>query len=137
MQLISNKNLILLFLFLGFNFSVAQKLNYCKNYYKNGKIQSEGWLNNGKKEKYWFFYYENGNKKEEGHFQNNLKTNWWIFYTENNKIKQKSEFKNNALNGLTLVFDNGKIAYAEKYENNKITNKYTSISQYKNDPKNN
>ena len=75
----------------------------------------EGWIIDGKKNNYWFYYFETGLKKEEGHYCNNQKTNWWIYFDKKQRIIKKCEYKKNVLNGLTIIYINGKIVSAEKY----------------------
>ena len=108
---------------------------YVKKYYSNGKIMAEGWLVNDKKSDYWFYYFETGNKKEEGHYYNNQKTNWWIYYDNKQRVVKKSEYKSNVLNGLTIVYKNGEIAFAEKYTMGKKVKTWNNLSEFKNDNK--
>jgi antitoxin component YwqK of YwqJK toxin-antitoxin module len=98
---------IILFTLLFLSTSFTEK-EYLKNHYPNGKIREEGWIVDGKKNEYWFYYYENGVKKEEGH-------------------------KNNVLNGLTLIYKNGEIAFAEKYRRGEKIKSWNTLSEFKKD----
>ncbi|MFV9550011.1 hypothetical protein [Algibacter sp. PT7-4] len=53
-------NIIIIFLTIN---AFAEK-KYTRNYYENGIIQSEGWIENNKKIKFWKFYYKNGKLKK-------------------------------------------------------------------------
>ena len=67
-----NKLVLFFFFFLTVSFAFGQK-KYVKNYYDNGVLKEEGWMENNKKVAYWFFYNTNGTKKEEGHFDDDEK----------------------------------------------------------------
>jgi len=75
------------------SFAVAQK-HYQKNYFENGNLKSAGWIENGKKVKYWRTYYKNGTLKTEGHFKNNLPTKYWKHYSSDGTIESEGHFKN-------------------------------------------
>ncbi len=112
---------------------VSGQKSYFKDYFENGKIKSEGWLNQNQKEEYWFFYNENGTKKEEGHFVNNKKCKWWIFYNSKEKVSMKCEFENDKMNGLCIIYKNGGISRAEKYLNGKKIKEWNSVTEFKKD----
>ena len=56
---------------------------YNKFYYDNGKISSEGKMNNGKPDGYWKTYLPNGKMKSEGNRKNFLLDSAWKFYDDN------------------------------------------------------
>ena len=126
------KQLLVFLFFLSMSFVFSQK-SYVKNYYDNGLLKEEGWLEGNLKVDYWFFYNANGTKKEEGHYLNNQRVKWWIFYDGKGKILKKSEFENNKLNGFTIVYDKNKIIRAEEYTMNKKTNQWESVEAFKKD----
>jgi antitoxin component YwqK of YwqJK toxin-antitoxin module len=121
------------FIFILLLFSSFTRKEYVKLYFENGNLKEEGWVFNGNKVDYWFYYYENGNKKEEGHYIENQKAKWWIYYDENESILKKCEHKNNDLNGLTIIYNNGKISKAEKYVNGKKIKSWTDLNEFKKD----
>lgn len=127
------KIIYILFLFVFIQVS-AQKV-YHKTYFKNGRMQSEGWLNENQKVDYWFYYFENGNKKEEGHYEANKKYKWWIFYRTNKEIDKKSEYENDLLNGFSLIYKKNSINRAEKYASGKKLKEWNSLSEFKKDNK--
>ena len=126
------KQLLFFIFFLSMSFVFGQK-SYVKNYYENGHLKEEGWVEGNQKVDYWFFYNANGTKKEEGHYLNNQRVKWWIFYDGKGKILKKSEFENNKLNGFTIVYDKNKIIRAEEYTMNKKTNQWESVEAFKKD----
>lgn len=111
-------------------FEISEQRNYSKIHYPNGKLKSEGWIENNQKTAYWFYYFENGNKKEEGHYETNKKTKWWIFYNSKGKITQKSEFKNDKLDGLSITYIEGKISKAEKYKLGNKEKEWNNLDDY-------
>jgi antitoxin component YwqK of YwqJK toxin-antitoxin module len=114
-------------------FNTFSKKEYFKSYYPDGKLKEEGWILNGNKINYWFYYYENGNKKEEGHYENNQKVNWWVYYDIKQKVIRKSEFEADRLNGLTLIYSDGKLTKAEKYNYDIKVKTWTSYHEFKKD----
>jgi antitoxin component YwqK of YwqJK toxin-antitoxin module len=118
---------------MGFSNSFCQSKIYVKNYFENGKIESEGWIKDNQKIDYWFYYYENGNKKEEGHYVNNKKSKWWLMYDDNEIIQKKCQFYNNKLDGLAIVYKNGTIIRAEKYKMNIKIKQWESLSAFRKD----
>ena len=128
------KSVIYLLIIFTF-FQVSAQRNYQKSYFKNGQLQSEGWLNQNQKVDYWFYYFENGNKKEEGHYTDNKKCKWWIFYKSNEAINKKSEFENDQLNGYSLFYKKNKLVKAEKYSMGNKIKEWNSISEFKKDNK--
>ncbi|WP_418262406.1 toxin-antitoxin system YwqK family antitoxin [Flavobacterium faecale] len=127
-------NAIIPILFLCF-FGISEQKQYSKDYYSNGKLKSQGWLNQNEKVDYWFYYYENGLKKEEGHYLGNKKTKWWIFYNSNEEIIRKSEYKDNKQNGLSILYKSGKICKAEKYKMGIKIKEWHNLMDYQKDNK--
>jgi antitoxin component YwqK of YwqJK toxin-antitoxin module len=112
---------------------VSAQRSYHKTYFKNGQLQSEGWLNQNQKVDYWYYYFENGNKKEEGHYAANKKCKWWIFYKSNKEMAKKCEFDNDQLNGFSIFYKKNKIIRAEKYDMGTKIKEWNSISEFKKD----
>ncbi|EIA08559.1 toxin-antitoxin system YwqK family antitoxin [Flavobacterium frigoris] len=123
--------ILLLFTF----FQVSGQKTYLKEHYDNGKLKSEGWLNQTQKVDYWLYYFENGNKKEEGHFINNKKCKWWIFYNSKEAISKKCEFENDQLNGFSVFYKNNQIIRVEKYFMGTKSNEWNSLKEFKKDNK--
>ena len=123
---------LILFLLLVLKLPHTER-EYLKNYYPNGKIMEEGWLENGKKNRYWLFYFDSGLKREEGHYQDDKKTKWWIYYDNNQNILKKCEYKNNVLNGLTIIYHKGRIVAAEKYSMGGKIKTWNTLTEFKKD----
>ncbi|WP_366184361.1 hypothetical protein [Flavobacterium ovatum] len=124
----------LFFLVLITVFGTSEQKKYSKNYFPNGNIQSEGWLNQNDKVDYWFYYYENGSKKEEGHYLKNHKEKWWIYYNVEKEIIRKTEYKNDKPDGLSIVYKSGNIIKAEKYKMGIKINEWNTLLDYQKDP---
>ncbi len=140
------------------NFSFSQK-HYQKNYFDNGNLESAGWIENGKKTKYWLTYYTNGKLKSEGHYKNGLRTKfwklytktgtkeseghfekdkkikWWIYYDKNGKVVHKCQLKNNQKNGYCLMYTNEKLTSAVKYALGKRIKEWTDFKSFKKENK--
>jgi antitoxin component YwqK of YwqJK toxin-antitoxin module len=114
-------------------FSISEEKRYSKNYFPNGNLKSEGWIKENHKVNYWFYYFENGNKKEEGHYGEDKKNKWWIFYNPNGEILKKTEFKNDQMDGLCIIYKQGKIIKAEKYKLGKKVHEWNTLSAYQKD----
>ncbi len=114
-------------------FGSAEEKRYVKNYFPNGNMKSEGWMQSEKKVDYWFYYYENGSKKEEGHYVDDEKQKWWLYYNLNGQLIKKVEYKNNKLHGFAILYKNETIYKAEKYNMGIKTNEWTSLADYQKD----
>lgn len=128
--------------------SLNSELVYNKFTYANGKIASEGFLQNNKPTGYWKSYYQTGILKSEGKWNNNSLDSIWIFYDQlgdsiekinyfmgkkngyhyiyfkngkfKNKIYSKELYVNGERNGKSyFYFGNGKIKNVVPYVNNK------------------
>ena len=113
--------------------SVTTDKNYCKVFYQNGQLKSEGWVRNNQKTGYWFYYNADGVKLEEGHYKNDKKIKWWILYNDNAEIIKKSEFKNNVQNGYSIVYKKGNPIRGEMFVNGVKTKEWHSLSEFKAD----
>ena len=129
---------------------------YTKEYFSNGQIKQEGWLNDNAKTDYWFFYYENGKTKEEGfynvnkrnkywkfykvdgtkqmegRFKSDLAYGWWVFYI-NDRVEKKVEYDEGKKNGYALYYTNGDILKVEKYKDDIKTGEWTDYATFKRD----
>lgn len=90
-------------------------------YNDSGIKISEGIINlNGSKEGSWINYYRNGKIKSEGKYFNNKENGNWKYYFENEKIEQTGDYKNGFLTGVwRWYFEDGKIRKEESYLNGK------------------
>lgn len=154
----SKLSLIVYMLFLMGTISNPGKM-YHKEYHKNGKIKSEGWLagnhkvdywkfyhmngkrfqqghfKNGQRVGYWHFFHENGKLEMEGHYKNGKKASWWLFYDQNGKIIHKCQLNDGIKNGYCLKYKNEKLTSAEKYENGQKIKEWFSFRSFKKENK--
>ncbi len=127
------KFILVFLLTMSFLNTFSQSKVYIKNYFENGQIESEGWIQENQKVAYWFYYYENGNKKEEGHYVNNKKTKWWSSYNEKEIIQKKCQFFNDKLEGFAIIYKNGNIIRAEKFKMNIKIKQWETLSAFRKD----
>lgn len=73
-------------------------------YYASGKKQSEGFLENGKPNKYWKNYYENGLLKSEGNRKNFELDSVWKFYSDSGKIILEINYLAGKKNGIRKTY---------------------------------
>jgi antitoxin component YwqK of YwqJK toxin-antitoxin module len=77
-----------------------QKDGYCKFYYANGKISSEGLLKNAKPDGFWKSYYETGTIKSEGNRLNFELDSLWKFYNAEGKLLVEISYKGGKKDGI-------------------------------------
>lgn len=147
---------IVFFLFSQLVFSQKQ---YQKTYYDNGRLESAGWIEDGKKIKYWYYYHNNGNLKAKGHYNDNQKTKfwafynangiieseghfkhnkrvlWWIYYDAYGKVIHKCQLKDNQKNGYCLMYTNEKLTSAIRYSLGKKIKEWTDFKSFKRENK--
>jgi len=115
-QLLSVTYLLLLFS----NFLLAQKDKTItdgevKFYYENGKVSSEGYMKNGKPDRYWKSYYPDGTLKSEGNRKFFMLDSTWVFYNEKGDTSKIINYKNDKKHGYLITYEwkydtiNGKI----------------------------
>ena len=105
-------SLTFLFLFSG---SVYGQEEVKKEYWGNGKLQSETHYKNGKKEGLMTTWYETGEKKYETHYKNRKReglATWW--YRNGNKETER-HFKNGIENGVRKEWDEDGTLTGEGY----------------------
>ncbi|WP_028857158.1 L,D-transpeptidase family protein [Psychrilyobacter atlanticus] len=90
------------------------KKNYVGRYvvnYDNGKVKSNAYYLEGKKEGKEEEFYENGKMKSERDFINGEKEGEEITYFLNGDIKSKTNYTANNKNGKEIIFSKGKESY--------------------------
>lgn len=88
-------------------------------FYPNGKVSSEGLLENGKPNGYWKTYYEDGGLKSEGNRIEFELDSCWKFYRSDSTLERIITYKNGLKNGPEQVFDElGHIREEIQMENN-------------------
>jgi antitoxin component YwqK of YwqJK toxin-antitoxin module len=139
-----------------FLMAIPSAKTYTKEYFSNGKVKQEGWVNGNAKADYWFFYYENGKTKEEGfydinqrnkywkfyrvdgskqmegRFKKDLACGWWVFYT-NDRVEKKVQYDGGKKNGYILYYVKGEILKVEKYKDDIKAGEWTDYATFKKD----
>ena len=116
------KKIIYLFFCVSFSLlSYAQETNpngYNFFFFPNGKLSSEGTLQDGKPDKYWKNYHKNGKLKSEGNRLNFLLDSVWKFYDENGALINTYTYKEGKKNGTKNNYnvESGKLESTENYE---------------------
>lgn len=72
--------------------------------YENGKVSSEGTVENGKPNGYWKTYYESGVLKSEGNRKNFIIDSLWKFYNEEGKIILEINYADGIKNGIKTTY---------------------------------
>ncbi len=97
---------IIVLLFVTIHCSFSQLENgFTKFYYPNGKVSSEGTMQNGKPEGYWKTYYVTGVLKSEGNRKNFKLDSLWIFYTEIGDTLEKINYLMGKKNGYFYRYE--------------------------------
>lgn len=78
-------------------------------YYPNGKMASEGLMNNGKPDGYWKTYYESGILKSEGNRKNFQLDSLWRFYSDSGKVTLEINYAEGRKNGIRRTFQKQQI----------------------------
>lgn len=85
-------------------------------YYADGKLQSEGSFQNGKRNGLWRVWYQNGNLWSEGEFLEGKAEGFRKVYYENGRMRYSGQYKNDVKTGEWTFYDeNGKKTNVEKY----------------------
>jgi hypothetical protein len=113
------KILSIVFLFTSCQVSVNKEVKVEK-YYPDGKLESTGFMKNGKKTGIASLYYPNGKLKQQGQWANDQQEGVWSFYYEDGTILGKINFVNNFQNGLSVFyFPNGSIEQETQFKDGK------------------
>ncbi len=123
-------------------------------YHKNGRVMSEGFYKNQKKDSVWHFYdvygqkltnetysggilegkfvtfYQSGDTTEILFYNNGLKEGSWKQYYKNGVLKTNGFFVNDTLNDtITYHFKNGAVQSAGKYFKGLMDGKWTHFNE--------
>lgn len=82
---------------------------YNKFYYDDGKLASEGTMENGKPNGYWKNYHPNSILKSEGNRKNLMLDSLWKFYDEEGKIILEINYLAGKKNGLRITHQGDEI----------------------------
>ena len=94
--------------------SIGCEAKPVKEYYKDGKLQSEGFERNGNLEGVYKSYYENGRVKTEAFFKGGRPEGAFKSYYENGKLEVEAFFSNGIAVGALKEYDEkGKLKRTE------------------------
>jgi len=94
------------------------KLKIVREYYENGRTNTETNYKDGEKNGKFLYYYENGQIEGEGNYKDGEKDGKYTLYYENGKIKEKGYYKDGELDGLIKsYFENGELETKRQYIN--------------------
>ncbi len=119
--------LLAVFCILTFNLFSQDSIKFQTYYYPSGVKSSEGYLVNGKPDKYWINYYENGVKSVEGNRKNYQLDSIWNFYNRSGKIINIISYSQGKKNGWSYFFSdslNTKEFYQKGIKNGKTFEYY-------------
>jgi antitoxin component YwqK of YwqJK toxin-antitoxin module len=85
----------------------GQADGYTYYYYENGKTSSEGYMQNGKPNKYWKTYHPNGVIKSEGNRKDFLLDSIWKFYDDERTILNEITYYRGKKNGVSRNYKSG------------------------------
>lgn len=108
--------IIFLFLFLMGN-GVLSQSEYKVYYYENGKVSSEGTLENGIPNGYWKTFYPTGILKSEGNRVNFMLDSTWVFYDSEGLKTSEINYKEDRRHGEVKTYKNGVLHELSVYEN--------------------
>jgi antitoxin component YwqK of YwqJK toxin-antitoxin module len=77
---------------------------YCKTFFLNEMIATQGNYYLGSKEGWWEYYYENGQLKECGHYALDLLTGTWRYYDYYGNMTHEKNFLDGKLHGWCKSF---------------------------------
>ena len=99
--------------------------------FKNGKLVAEGIIAaNGQRQGFCKYYYPNGSLKSQGNFVDDTRSGEWEFYHQNGVLEQKGSYnKNGQPDGLwKWYYSDGKLLREENYRNGLLDGLLTEYS---------
>jgi len=97
-------------------------------YFKNGRIKSEGRSITGIKIGRWIYYHEEGRIEKVGSYKDGKESGKWTYYYKNGKVKQEGNYSKNGemIGKWTYYHPNGIVEKEGAYDQNgKETDKWT------------
>lgn len=99
-------------------------------FYQNGKITQEGHYEMGLKVGYWKYYDSDGNLLKAGHFEDDMASEWWVDYDKKGNKIIESEYVDDHKHGLSIYYRNDRPYKAEKYQNGHLIKTWTELSSF-------
>ena len=88
----------------------GERVGSWKNFFPDGKIQSEGNYFNNSKNGQWKFYYPNGKVEQIGNYRNGRENGQWNWYYPNGTLHREENYFNGKRDGPYVEYnENGKI----------------------------
>lgn len=124
------KKLFLNICFIGLVGGVFAQQNIDPNgfnrfYHANGKVASEGMMEDGKPNGYWKTFNENGILISEGNRKNFVIDSLWKFYDDQNKLLMEISYSEGKKNGLRKIY--GENERVEEHYVNDVREGWTTI----------
>lgn len=92
-----------------------------KTFYLNGKIYSNGKIENLKENGFWEYWYSNGNKAREGNFLNGKPDRIHKYWYENGNLRGIGSWKNGVYDGKWETYnENGSEKTLQTYKDGKL-----------------
>ncbi|MEQ9261716.1 MAG: hypothetical protein RLP14_01010 [Owenweeksia sp.] len=108
----------------------GKKERYWKFYTSSGVVEREGHYRKDKREDYWFFYYPDGQKKMEGRFVNNRMNGLWMYYNAKGKLIKQCDYHKSRADGYCVLYEEGEMVKAERFEKGEKTGEWTSYLKF-------
>lgn len=88
----------------------GERVGTWKNFYPDGKLQSEGNYFSNSRNGQWKFYYPNGSVEQIGSYRNGRESGQWNWYYPNGTLHREENYFNGKRDGPYVEYDeNGKI----------------------------
>lgn len=92
-----------------------------KTYFKNGKIEMIGQIEENLNQGEWKYFYKSGQLESEGNFSNDLPDGEWKWFYEDGNIKEQGTFVKGNREGRWILYDpEGKKTDEKIYKQNQI-----------------
>lgn len=92
------------------------KHDYCKTFYLNQTIASQGAYHLGQKDGWWEYFHENGTLKTCGHYQMDKQTSTWKKFDTEGMLTLEENFLDGKLNGWRKTYVKGKLIEECEYQ---------------------
>lgn len=103
--------------------SEGRKNGFFKTYFKNGKLEMSGRIQNNLNQGKWSYYYPSGRIESEGYFNDDLPEGVWKWYYENGNVKEVGNFKRGNREGKWILYDVDGNKLEEKFFKDNTLNK--------------
>lgn len=97
-------------------------------YYKNGKVEVEGYYDYGSKERTWIYYYETGERYKQGDYFDDEKNGVWKAWFADSTLKSSEKFVSGQKTGAaTYYFSNGAVSMEGNFTKNRKVGEWKSF----------